>query len=185
MTSLSDRGRRSGDQPAPCPLRVLLVLLATVLAVLVTGGQAQASSTSDCGYADQYVSSLTTEHLDDGSFKIHTTPTQAARDNGPTDWMWGWNDITVDMWHAAQSCTPGLYGSLADSIWQQLQCHVWGGPAEFATGPTYDLESWHHPLLSPGWQGYLNTHCLNRDDVDTGGNARYWDVPDDPWANVA
>ena len=57
----------------------------------------------------------------------------------------------VEEWHAIQACVPGLYGNLADSICQQLECHqrwAWAlrPDGEWATGPTYDLESWRPKL---------------------------------------
>ena len=42
-------------------------------------------------------------------------------------------------------------------------------PYEWATGPTYDLESWHAPLSPPSIQGYAQTHCLNTLNVGQQG----------------
>lgn len=82
---------------------------------------------------------------------------------------------TVTMWHAIQGCVPGLYHGLADSIWQQLDCHQWGAliknrDGSYATGDTYGLESWRIPLAGPGVGEYWRTECLNLINKDGEGS---------------
>ncbi|MGY1820503.1 hypothetical protein [Geodermatophilus sp. SYSU D00079] len=156
-------------------------------------GIAKADTTADCGYSDQYIDKIETVYHDDGSFKIKVTPTNLLRRIGWIDFTSGDNSTTISMWHAVQSCVPGLYYSLADSIWQQLQCHVWGSGSpnktlsDWATGPTFDLESTALPLIYPGFRSYGATHCLNEDAVNTGDNARYGGppLPDPVFGNYA
>lgn len=111
-----------------------------------------------------WVQGLQVEPFPGGNFKIIVTPTPELRDPiHSVD-----RDITVDIWHDIQSCVPGLYGGLADSIWQQLQCHQEFAVASFATGPTFDFESWHPALPNPGVGTYVSSHCLNKLGTDPG-----------------
>ncbi len=65
---------------------------------------------------------------------------------------------------------PGLYGDLADSIYQQLQCHQMV-PHEAATGAAYDLETWREKLPGPNPVSYGLTRCLNQNpDGSPNGN---------------
>lgn len=110
--------------------------------------------------ANQWVDGVAIERWPDGNFKIVLTPSV----DGFTYGHAGMDSI----WHLIQACVPGLYGSLADSIWSQLNCHTWfsalpdwrkyesGGG--FASGPSWDLESWH-PNFSH--LQYLTSHCGN------------------------
>lgn len=109
-----------------------------------------------CG-PSQYFSEISVEKWANGDFKIMAAPTSAARTALDPD------AATVDEWHAIQDCVSGLYGSLADSIWDQLSCHQkWalapGLKGGWATGDTYDLESWRGTF--PESEGFSN-HCGN------------------------
>jgi hypothetical protein len=123
----------------------------------------------DCGYSDGNVRSIVTTYQADGTFNVHVSPTELARAVGTGERIVGREYVVYQMWHAVQHCVPGLYGHLADSIYQQLQCHVWLGidsASRVGTGPTYDLESWHLPLVDPGLKTYAASHCLNNDAGD-------------------
>ncbi len=116
---------------------------------------------SPCG-AGIYVKGITVEHVAGPDFKIVLEPTTGGRLASAGDLR----GSTVEMWHAIQSCVPGLYHGLADSIWQQLECHQMGalapdGRGGYATGPTYDLETWRIPLGQPSYDAYVRTRCLN------------------------
>lgn len=96
--------------------------------------------------------------------RISLTPTQTAREAwGKGD---GWNS-TVSMWHAIQDCVPNLYHETADSVWQQLECHQRFGTlirpdtGYYATGDTYDLETYTDPLTAPNDLSYMLTQCLS------------------------
>lgn len=105
------------------------------------------------------VEQIQVEEWPDGKFKIMVTPTHASRFSPDT------YGTTANIWHAIQGCVPGLYGSLADSIWDQLYCHQdWAllktQVDSYASGDTYDLESWREPGAKP-----IN-HCGNQLDID-------------------
>lgn len=95
----------------------------------------------------------------DGRFKIMLTPTYESR------FSFDYDATTVSMWHAIQGCVPGLYDELADSIWDQLYCHQRGALVknsveDYATGDTYDLESWRKPGAA------VQNRCGNALDTD-------------------
>lgn len=130
---------------------------ALVLAVPLTAMTPSASAApavSNCG-SNAYVERIDVDPAAGPDYTIKLTPTSAARE-APGSW-----DVTVSMWHQVQSCVPGLYDQLADSIWQQLECHQ-QYPVEKWTGPTYDLETWRPPLMNPTAGTYVNTRCLNK-----------------------
>lgn len=117
-----------------------------------------ASADTPCGVSDYSagVTVDTTTYAPD--FRISVVPTEKARNAQITGYG---HDATVDIWHDVQACVPGLYDGLADSIWQQAECHVMYGRANFATGPTFDFESWRFPLADPNPVTYFQTQCLN------------------------
>src|SRR4051812_35734289 len=84
-----------------------LATLAATAGAWVAAVPANASQTVDCGYGDSNISSVTTDYFGDGTFEIHVAPTIWARTDGS-------DGMTYAMWHAVQSCVPGLYGDLAD-----------------------------------------------------------------------
>lgn len=96
--------------------------------------------------------------------RISIMPTATARDAWGVGQGW---DSTVAMWHAIQDCVPGLYDSTADSVWQQLECHqrfatITKPDGSYATGDTYDLETWTDPLDAPNDLNYVLSRCLNQ-----------------------
>jgi hypothetical protein len=148
---------------------------ATALAAAgLVSGAATASAAPYCG-PSQFVKEITVSQWADHQFQIHLTPTSGARldalvnhDKRPA---------VVAEWHAIQRCVPGLTGDVADSIWQQLQCHQYLSwviaPREgsiFLTGNSYDLESWR-PKLSRSFlvPREMLSECLNKLGVDPAG----------------
>ncbi|WP_194822563.1 hypothetical protein [Micromonospora sp. S-DT3-3-22] len=125
-----------------------------------------ASAAPYCG-PSRFVESIETVNWAEEEFQILVKPTGEAR------WHAAFaanpRDAVVEQWHAVQRCVPGLYGKLADTIWDQLECHQLNSwiPAKregsnWATGETYDLESWRPTL--PRWvdgQELIFTACLN------------------------
>lgn len=107
---------------------------------------------SNCG-ANAFVSSISTEPIAGPDYIIHLKPTYLGRQSNVR--------VVNDMWHQIQACVPGLYDDLADSIYQQLECHQMV-PHEAATGATYDLETWREKLPGPNPVSYGVTHCLNQ-----------------------
>ena len=130
---------------------------------------ADVASPSGCGQND-YVQSVDPDHPDEPYAqytKIVVTPTEAA-------WHRVANrDVTVKMWHSIQACIPGLYGDVADSIWQQLMCHQ-AYPFKGPAGPTWDLETYHPPLSNPTWAALAATRCLNALEPEQGGASGGW-----------
>ncbi len=125
-----------------------------------------------CG-SSEYVDHISVERWTSGEFKIKVTPKSAAR------WAPDPHAATVSEWHAVQNCVSGLYGGLADSIWDQLECHQylaavpakpsnWSSDSFWATGGTYDLESWRGTFTSdyPTW---YSSHCGNEYGSDPVG----------------
>lgn len=141
-----------------------VILLAT--GFTVAGPNVGTASAAPCG-ANKYVESIKVEKIAGPDFKIVLRPTTLARIQGMS--QVARREATVSMWHQIQGCVPGLYGSLADSIWQQLDCHEMfavekigvGGAYKDVTGPTFDFESWRLPLDHPNPASYIATHCLN------------------------
>ena len=113
------------------------------------GVTSPAEAVANCSGDGTYLSSVELRDDGAGNFIIVATPTAEARAQSavyPSQ-----RGAVVEEWHAIQACVPGLYGNLADSIWQQLECHqrwAWAlrPDGEWATGPTYDLESWRPKL---------------------------------------
>lgn len=119
----------------------------------ISAGSGVSAAKTGCGSND-FVESIDYTPVGGGDFRIKVSPADPA---------WhavGVREVTVVMWHSIQSCVPGLYGAVADSVWQQLECHQ-TFPIEKASGPTWDLESWRPALVNPTTAAYIDTHCLN------------------------
>ncbi|OLZ51625.1 hypothetical protein BS329_15270 [Amycolatopsis coloradensis] len=137
------------------------MLVATTLGLstaTMLGPIAATANAAPCGVSaySAGVTVNTTSYAPD--FRISITPTDNAR--------WAQvsgrgREATVQLWHDVQGCVPGLYHGLADSIYQQIECHVIFGRIDSETGPTFDLESWHAPLATPDLKNYIDTRCLN------------------------
>jgi len=154
---------------------ILVGAVAAALGAVATVAAAPSASATVlyCG-SSEYVTSIRVQDFADGNFKVIVTPTSSARTALDP------HAATVDEWHAIQSCIPGLYGSLADSIWDQLECHqglaLVPGEHGWATGPTYDLETWHGTFSEGDW---LSTHCGNQLGIEPEGP---FGTPHDPSA---
>lgn len=133
---------------------------------------ARAAGRSYCG-PSQDVEEIVVEQWPDGRFRISLRPTDASR-RGVRD------RTTAVLWAAIGACVPNLGGpQVADSLHAQLTCHqalaeapsLHGGG--YATGDTYDLESWR-PLMTPNsFSTWISTHCGNTLGTDpTGPPAR-------------
>ncbi|MFD9122294.1 MULTISPECIES: hypothetical protein [Streptomyces] len=167
--NLATRLRRAGRKPA-----VWIAALTTAFGFTALAPSAEAAPYPYCG-PSKYVEKIEVAHWADGQFQVVLTPTHEAR----------WHafaalnprDAVVEQWHAIQACVPGLYGGVADTIWDQLECHQLNSwmvlPREgskWATGETYDLESWR-PVLPRVVSGeaLIITECLNHMGVDPAG----------------
>jgi hypothetical protein len=156
-----------------------VALSATFLGLVALAPSAGASS-HYCGESN-LVHEITVSQWDQGQWQIHVTPKAQAR-VAPNP-----RQAVDTMWHAVQACKSGLTGRLADSIYQQLDCHQrlaaapkwpwqWfsdtGEDGIFRTGNTYDLESWRPKLTGPDIFGQeRRSHCLNdRSVLPSGGD---------------
>lgn len=95
----------------------------------------------------------------DGDFKIAVRPSAGGR------WWGNWLNNPNQVWHEVQACVPGLAGTVADRIYAQLVCHAKYSVVPnthfngWATGETWDLESW----LTPTTLGDSEvTNCSNK-----------------------
>ncbi|GAA4301201.1 hypothetical protein GCM10023178_06710 [Actinomadura luteofluorescens] len=153
-----------------------------------------ANAEPSCG-SGKFVEKIEVVEWGDGQFQIVLTPTTEARKDAAFS-MTPRNAV-VEQWHAIQGCVPGLYGDLADTIWDQLECHQLNSwlalPNEgdiWLTGATYDLESWRPTL--PRWvngQDLIVTKCLNMLGRDPAPRVSSPFRPDtaqvNPWRNIA
>ncbi|MTK05170.1 hypothetical protein [Micromonospora sp. CP22] len=160
-------------------IRTSITAILTLLASLGLAFVASpASADSSCGEG-KFVEKIELVQWGDGHFQVVLTPTAEARKHAALSL--NPRDAVVEQWHAIQGCVSGLYGDLADTIWDQLECHQLNSwlilPREdgiWATGSTYELESWRPTL--PRWvngQDLIFTECLNRMGTD----------PEGPFAN--
>ncbi len=123
-----------------------------------------------CG-ASKDVEDIVVQRWTDTRFRISLRPTAASRKASrvPT---------VAAMWTAINTCVRGLAGPVADSLHAQLTCHqalaqlpALGGGSGFATGATYDLESWR-PLMRPNsFSTWVSTRCANTLGSDPPGPA--------------
>ncbi|WP_238428546.1 hypothetical protein [Frankia nepalensis] len=100
-----------------------------------------------------------------GDFRVSLRPTDDARHTRDRD------DATDVMWQAIRRClTPsagftGLDGPVGESLRDQLRCHeayalvpALGSAERYATGETFDVESWRP---TPGRSRWYSTKCGN------------------------
>ncbi len=130
-----------------------------------------------CG-SSRYVEEIVVEQWADGRLRISVRPTSAAR-HADRD------EATEAIWAAIGGCVttlPALGRDVADSLHAQLACHqdlslvpALGGGKGYATGDTYDLESWR-PMMRPNSVStWISTHCGNTLGTDpTGPPARIY-----------
>lgn len=151
------------------------VIIASAVGTVVFAAGAQADAIY-CGESNYIQEIKKADWVIDGkpAFQIIIYPKIEARVHaglGVATRMPNERPVVVDEWHAIQACIRGLYDGLADSIWQQLECHQklswawnparnnWQG--DWATGPTYDLESWRPPIPFANIATEAATNCLN------------------------
>jgi hypothetical protein len=110
-----------------------------------------------CG-ASRYVEEVTVERWAGGYFRVSLRPTSSGRHAADLD---GATDV---MWNALRRCVRGFDARVGDSLHDQLRCHehlaliVASGGEGYATGPTFDLESWRPRLKESQW---ISTRCGN------------------------
>lgn len=142
--------------------------LVTVPGVVLLNAPSAAAWVPYCGES-QFVHEIQVEDWADGHQKISVTPKGHSRVAVDA------NGATIAMWHAVQDCVAGLYGGRADTIYDQLECHQHFGAAWFATGDTYDLETWR-PTFGPS--EWVSSHCGNELGTDPAGPVRGHYRPD-------
>ncbi len=132
---------------------------------------APAATTPYCG-ASRYVEEIVVEQWADGRLRISVRPTSAARHAER-------REATDAIWTAIGGCVttlPALGRDVTDSLHAQLTCHqdlalipALGGGRGYATGDTYDLESWR-PLMRPNSMStWISTRCGNTLGTDPAG----------------
>jgi hypothetical protein len=138
---------------------------------------AAAAATPYCG-SSRYVEEIVVEQWADGRLRISVRPTSAAR-HADRD------EATEAIWTAIGGCVaalPALGRDVTDSLHAQLTCHqdlalvpALGGGKGYATGDTYDLESWR-PMMRPNSVStWISTRCGNTLGTDpTGPPARVY-----------
>lgn len=134
-TKLTTKAMRLGGRVA------LAAALVVPGAVTVTQASAAAD---DC--TNDSVMHVWTEGYGGDHLRIRVIPTNSAR------FFPSWA-VTNDIWHAVQQCVPGLYGVVADGVYQQIQCHVDGAPFG---GYSWDFETWREPV---SWDVAWLEHC--------------------------
>ncbi|WP_462188995.1 MULTISPECIES: DUF2599 domain-containing protein [unclassified Frankia] len=133
-----------------------------------TGSRAGAS-TPYCG-PSRYVEEIIVQQWADGRFRVQVRPTPEGRRAGDR------GQVAAEIWQAVQGCVTGLRGELADSLRDQLACHqnfaqlpALNGGKGFATGETYDLESWRPAPHPGGTRAWISTRCGNTLGTDPPG----------------
>jgi hypothetical protein len=125
-----------------------------------------------CG-ASEYVEEITVEKWANGDFRVSLRPSSAGRHADDRD------AATTVMWQAITRClTPSagfatLTGPVGASLRDQLACHEFlalvpslSGGTGYATGDTYDLESWRPTAGESHW---FSSRCGNRLGTDPSG----------------
>ncbi|WP_225438817.1 DUF2599 domain-containing protein [Candidatus Frankia nodulisporulans] len=119
-----------------------------------------------CG-ASQDVEEIVVEQWSSGAFRVSLRPTVASRKAPRTA-------TTQVLWSAIGACVPGVgTAASAESLHQQLACHqalaqIRSGDG-YATGDTYDLESWRPPMTPNSFPTWISTRCGNTLGTDPAG----------------
>jgi hypothetical protein len=131
-----------------------------------------------CG-ASADVEEITLEKWPNGDFRVSLRPTDTGRHADDRD------AATATMWQAIVNCvhppSGGIHldGTVGASLFDQLRCHEFfalvpslsGGPG-YATGPTYDIESWRPVAGQARW---ISSECGNKLGTDpTGGPPAFY-----------
>ncbi|CAI7981150.1 MULTISPECIES: DUF2599 domain-containing protein [unclassified Parafrankia] len=115
-----------------------------------------------CG-SSRYVEEITLQRWAGGDFRISVWPTEEARHADDRD------AASAEIWQAVQGCVGGVDPAVAESLQDQLRCHeslalVPGrGGEEYATGDSFDVESWRP---TPGRRRWISTRCGNNLGTD-------------------
>jgi hypothetical protein len=114
-----------------------------------------------CG-SSRYVQEIIVARWADGEFRISLWPTPEARHAKDRD------AAAAGLWQAVLGCVGSLRGPVAESLQDQLRCHEYlalvpaaggaGGEERYATGETFDVESWRP---TPGPTKWISTRCGN------------------------
>lgn len=127
-----------------------------------------------CG-ASRYVQEITVQQWPNGDFRVSLRPTDDARHAHDRD------DAAAVMWRAIRRCLPpsagftGLDGPVGASLQDQLHCHEYlalvpgRGSERYATGDTFDIESWRPEAGRSRW---FSTKCGNTLGTDPSGTSR-------------
>lgn len=139
--------RKLKDKAASRSGRVLLSSAVVFPGVLVAA-EAPASAGA-C--SNSSVMHVWTERYGGGHLAIRVVPTSKAR-------TWGTYTATNEIWRSVQQCVGGLYGTRADGVYQQIECHVRGARYAYpwAGGYSWDFETWRTPT---SWDVAYVTKC--------------------------
>jgi hypothetical protein len=165
-----DSSRRASSRAARNAVVVIVcAFVASTLGAIILVPAAHADPVY-CG-PSAFIQQIQVADWGNGDFQIVVTPNDVAREWAAAGSHVDQRAAVVDEWHAIQACVRGLYGDLADSVWQQLDCHqrlswAWLPFKGWLTGSTYDLESWRPKLSIANLATELATECLNRLGVD-------------------
>lgn len=136
-----------------------VTMLAGSVLVATVGADPGVALAGSC--TNSSVKHVWTEQWSGGQRQIRIIPTTAAR-------MWQFSTATNNIWAAVQQCVPGLYGSVADSVYSQIRCHALGAQYGYwwAGGYSWDVETWRAPYQS-NWT-MLTSKC------NWGGDGGYY-----------
>jgi hypothetical protein len=125
-----------------------------------------------CG-ASADIEEITLKKWPNGDFQVSLRPTDAGRHADDRD------AATATMWQAIVNCvhppSGGIHldGTVGASLFDQLRCHEYfalvpslTGGAGYATGPTYDIESWRPVAGEARW---ISSECGNKLGTDPTG----------------
>ncbi|OAA25754.1 Protein of unknown function (DUF2599) [Frankia sp. EI5c] len=110
-----------------------------------------------CGES-RYVQEISVRRWAGGDFQISLWPTDAARQADDRD------DASAQLWTAVRDCVGTLDPAVTESLRDQLRCHEFlalvpgSGAERYATGETFDIESWRP---TPGRRRWISTRCGN------------------------
>ncbi|MEX5633457.1 DUF2599 domain-containing protein [Parafrankia sp. FMc2] len=110
-----------------------------------------------CG-ASRYIEEITVQEWAGGDFRISVWPKDEARHADDRD------AASAEIWAAVRTCVGTPDQAVAESLQDQLRCHEFlalvpgSGSEEYATGDTFDVESWRP---TPGRRRWFSTRCGN------------------------
>ncbi|WP_081438576.1 DUF2599 domain-containing protein [Pseudofrankia asymbiotica] len=175
-TARSDAAARSADGSSASSSPSATANAGATAAPSAAAGAAGAAADGPpyCG-ASRYVEEITVQRWSNGDFRVSLRPTSDARHANDR------NEATAVMWQAIRRClTPsagftGLDGPVGGSLQDQLRCHEYlalvpaSGGQGYATGETFDVESWRPEAGRSRW---FSTKCGNTLGTDPSGTSR-------------